>query len=91
MTAFEKYSKGDTLETVVYTLKEIRMIENQLNERNIIIKKWYMHACDKKKYINCGKILPAEIYWFNCYQLLSTGNFFKNKIHLDTQKLLIKY
>lgn len=48
-----------------------------------------MHACDKKKYINCGKILPAEIYWFNCYQLLS--NFFKNKIHLDTQKLLIKY
>lgn len=47
------------------------MIENQLNERNIIIKKWYMHACDKKKYINCGKILPAEIYWFNCYQLLS--------------------
>lgn len=83
-----KYSKGDTLETVVYTLKEIRMIENQLNERNIIIKKWYMHACDKKKYINCGKILPAEIYWFNCYQL---SNFFINKIHLDTQKLHIKY
>lgn len=51
-----KYSKGDTLETVVYTLKEIRMIENQLNERNIVIKKMvYMHAYNKKKYINCGK------------------------------------
>lgn len=47
-----------------------------------------MHACDKKKYINCGNIPPSEIYWFNCYQL---SNFFINKIHLDTQKLHIKY
>lgn len=32
------------------------MIENQLNERNIVIKKMvYMHAYNKKKYINCGK------------------------------------
>lgn len=40
-----KYSKGDTLETVVYTLKEIRMIENQLNERNIVKKKNGVYAC----------------------------------------------
>lgn len=47
-----------------------------------------MHAYNKKVY-KLWKIPPSEIYWFNCYQLLS--NFFKNKIHLDTQKLLIKY
>lgn len=47
-----------------------------------------MHACDKKKYINRGQIPPDEISWFNCYQL---SKFFKNKIHLDTQKLHIKY
>lgn len=68
-----KYSKGNTLEKVVYTKRNQNW--NQLNERNIIIKKWYMHVCDKKKYINCGQIPPAEIFWFNCYQV----NFSKIK------------
>lgn len=57
-----KYSKGDTLETVVYTLKEIRMIENQFNERNIVKKKMvYMHAYTIKKVYKLWKIPPSEI------------------------------
>lgn len=49
-------------------------------KKKIVIKKWYMHAYNKKN-INCGKIPPAEIYWFNFYLV---SKFFKNKIHLDT-------
>lgn len=61
-----KYSKGHTLEKAVYIKRNQN--ENQLNEKKNSNQKM-VHACiyNKTKDINCGKIPPAEIDWFNYY------------------------